>query len=393
MKVLKGFLFLLLAALVFFGFITAYTTVPSEFEKSARDKTIARLEQSGTVVDENYVNATIENAVHSNLHIIYRTAILIALAVAFALCMLSVRPPHDCGGINLFNPLALPLIGVIVISLSVGISLALSAVQGQGVEEFLQIVDELKSGCAANGDMLLITVLIPLALEGIFRGYIFSFLEKLHFSVAIVLSTVAYSLAAYYCVYNYASKSIGSTAAAGPALFIAMAIGFVLSVVTWRLRSCIPALVSHLLIANSAPLVEKLRAGGHVTLPLAIIVLAASLALLVFLPMLLAKRVPIFAYDYPFTQHHKRMNKWLDNRKKKTAARRTNSAKPAAKAAAPAQDELKFGDMPTARKAVTAKPERSRAKSSGRSSGKSSGRSSGKSSGRSSGKSSGGKKR
>jgi|GEM_PF-3154808 len=328
MKVLKGLLFLLLAVLVFCGFITAFSTVPKRFEESAREKTLARLRESGTVVDESYVNTTIENAVHDNLHTIYRTTILVSLAAALAVCMLAFRPPHDCGGLNLFNPLAIPLIALTLISLCAAISLALNAVEGQSVAEFRQAITQLTQYTSADsgGDRLLVYFLIPLALEAIFRGYIFSFLEKLHFSAAIALSTAAYALAAYYCMYSYSMRAIGSSASAAPAMFIAMAIGFVLSVITWRLRSCIPALCGHVFIANSAPLVSRICESGRASLPLAIIVLAGSLALLVFLPMLLAKRAPIFAYDYPFTEHHKRMYKYLDGKRAKRAQKLKKSA-------------------------------------------------------------------
>ena len=88
MKVLKAIGFFLLAALVFAGFITAYSTVPTRFEESAREITLERLEKSGTVVDQNYVEESIRKAVHENLHTIYRTAILVSLAVALLLCML-----------------------------------------------------------------------------------------------------------------------------------------------------------------------------------------------------------------------------------------------------------------------------------------------------------------
>ena len=220
--------------------------------------------------------------------------------------------------------MALPLIAIITVFCAIGVALALDAVQGRSVTEFLQITEELRAGCVTKTDLLLITVLIPLLLEAIFRGYIFSFFEKIHFIVAIVLSTALYSAAAYYCYASYAQRSMGSTSSAAAAALIALFLGFVFSVMTWRLRSCIPAILGHIFIANSAPLTEAVRASGYIKLPLAIIVLAVSLALLVFLPVLFAKRMPVFAADYPFTNHHKRMYKWLEGKKK---SRRSKAAR------------------------------------------------------------------
>lgn len=307
----------LLAALVLAGLVTTYSTVPTRFEESARTATLERLEKSGSAVDESYVEASIARAVHDNLHTIFRTALVMSLGVAFILCLLCIRPPHDCGGLNLFNPLAIPLLAVITLFMAISISLGLGSVQGRSVTEFIQLTDEIRAACVSRADILLITLVIPLLLEAIFRGFIFSFLEKTHFTVAIVLSTAAYAAVAYYCFAGYAERSIGSIASAGAAAVIALFVGFVLSVVTWRLRSSIPAMVMHVFIANSGALTDRVAASGVMTLPWAIIVLAVSLALLVFLPVLFAKRMPIFAADFPFTKHHKRMYKWLEGRRTK----------------------------------------------------------------------------
>ncbi len=301
--------FILLAVLVFLGFISAFHIVPADFEAQARKQTLARLEQSGTTVDESYIEASIEDAVRSNLHTVFRTTLIAALAVGIIICSLSMRPPHDCGGFNLFNPLAIPLIALIILSLGTALSLVLDAVPGQGVAEFRQVIASIEEGCAYDGDRLLLFAVAPLLIEVIFRGYVLSFLEKLHFSAAIVLSTLMYALCAYFCISKYAVWSVGSAACGWTAFCAAAATGFVFAVMTWRLRSCIPAVVSHVLLANSAPAVGALRT--WVSLPAAIIVLAVSLALLVFLPLLLARRLPIFAYDYPFTRQHRHMERVL----------------------------------------------------------------------------------
>ena len=311
MKILKGLGFFLLAVLIYCGFITPISIVPSEFEQRARMQTEARLEQSGSVVDESYIRASVDEAVHSNLHTIYRTAIILSLAVAFIVCLITLRPPHDCGGFNFFNPLAIPLIAIITISCALGVALVLDKVQGRGVTEFKLLLDQINAGCTTRGDRLLVCLIIPVMLEIIFRGYIFSLIEKLHFSIAIVISTVMYGFGAYYCFYSYGMRSIGSSAAAEPALFIALFVGVVFSIMTWRLHSGIPAVLAHILFANSAPIVESLRSGSLGTLPAAIVALTVALAALVFLPVLLARKIQLFAYDYPFTRHHKQMNKWF----------------------------------------------------------------------------------
>lgn len=329
MKVLKGLGFFLLALLVFCAFITPVSIVPKSFEERARELTLERLEKTGSVVDESYIQATVSEAVHSNLHSIYRTAVILSLAAAMIVCVLSIRPPHDRTGVNLFNPLALPIIAVITVCMALGIFIVLNKIQGKGVSEFKQLWAQIDAACVTRGDRLLITLIIPVMLEVIFRGYILSFLEKLHFSVGIVLSSVMYGLVAYYCFYSFGMRSIGSSAAAEPALFIALFVGLVFSVIDCRLGSGIPSALAHVLLANSAGLVARLGETKLASLPIVLVVMAVLLAVLVFFPVLFFKKIPLFAYDFPFTRHHKRMNKWFrsarNERSEKASRRKTVS--------------------------------------------------------------------
>ena len=95
----------------------------------------------------------------------------------------------------------------------------------------------------------------------------------------------------------------------------------------------IPAAVSHMLLANSSGLIDRIKSSSAVSLPIAVIVLALSLALLVFIPLLLARRYPVFAYDYPFTRHHKRMARLLSGKRVRRAEPEDEAAEPKVNAA------------------------------------------------------------
>ena len=147
----------------------------------------------------------------------------------------SLRAPHDCGGLNLFNPIYLVFIALISILTSVSLSLFFGVHQSAQAEGFLVFVRDVSRAFADK--QLILMLLVPAVLELIFRGVIFSCLEKTHFSVAMVLSTVAYAVAAYIMVFTHAKWSQGNTEAASCAFFIAFFIGAVHGVLTWRLRS------------------------------------------------------------------------------------------------------------------------------------------------------------
>ncbi|MCR5808446.1 MAG: CPBP family intramembrane metalloprotease [Clostridiales bacterium] len=338
MKALKSVGFLLLAALVFVGFNYPFFAVPNKFEKETRELTLARIESGSMAVDEAYVNESVKEAMVPRLPGIYRTAFILAAAAAAIVFCISIRPPHDCGGFNLFNPLALIPIAAISVLTGAVISLVLSKVTGQSVSEFRELAAKLTTDFTYGSDKLLLMILVPAALEIVFRGFIFSFLERIHPLIAIVLCPVLYAVTVGSIATGYARWSIGSVEAAKTAMIIALGIGFVHSLLTWRFRSGIPAVLSHILIAYSAGFAVKNAENGSLAFTAALLFLL--LAAVMILPSLLGGRIRVLAYDFPFTKHHKSMNKWLFGTKKRRRkhAGKAAAAKPAEK---PAEQEPK----------------------------------------------------
>ena len=207
------------------------------------------------------------------------------------------------------------------------VAFALNSIPGRAVTEYKEIIDVISNSFSGNERTLLILLLIPVMTEIAFRGLLFSFIEKLHYIPSILFSAAAYAAVAYFTFYKFGMWSYNSSAAASVAFFVALGVGLVLGTVTWRLRSVIPAVLMGLLMANATSFVQTFNGLGSAALPLSVIVLVIALALLVFLPTLFAKRFPIFAYDFPFTQHHKHMRGRLANRalKKKAVSKRNNT--------------------------------------------------------------------
>ena len=182
MKVLKSLWFLLLAALVLAAFAYPFSAVPKRFEDRAREMTLERVEEGGASVDERYIEQSVREAVGNNLGVIFRTAFIIAAFSALLVYCVSIRPPHDCGGFNLFNPIYLPLVFVIAVLTGLTLSSVLKARGGAAVNDFYALTSSLP-GVFPEGKWAFLPpmLFIVLAFELIFRGVVFSFLEKIHF--------------------------------------------------------------------------------------------------------------------------------------------------------------------------------------------------------------------
>lgn len=326
-KVLKGIGFFILAVIVFMGFVYPFSLVPKVYEDRAREMTLARIENGSIAVKESYIEESVRDAVLGNIETIFTTAFYIAAAVALVIYLLSIRPPHDAGGINLFNPIGLVFVFAISILLPIVAGLAISGSSSKSASDFMLIVRNLTSGFTFENNKLLLMILVPVTLEVVFRGIIFSYLEKIHFSVAIVLSTAMYAAAAYLAVGSYAKTAFGNADAAYCAMLVAVLIGVVESVITWRLRSGIPAVLSHIMMAyTSLKFYETISSGSVKLVPMAIL-LAVALAAFVFVFTFLPKKTKVFAYDFPFTKHHEWMHKWLYESKKKDGGEETGEKK------------------------------------------------------------------
>ena len=318
LKVLKCIGFFILAVIVFMGFVYPFSFVPKLYENRAREMTLERIENGSMAVKESYIEESVRDAVVGNIDTIFTTAFYIAAAVAIVVYLLSIRPPHDCGGINLFNPIGLVFVAIISALLPLVIGLAVVNSPSKSAVQFMLLIRNLTTGFSFGDRKLLLMVLIPVALEVIFRGIIFSYLEKIHFSVAIVLSTVMYGAAAYLAVGSYTKILSGTADAAVCAMLVAMVIGAVEGVITWRLRSGIPAVLSHLFIAYASMRFYGIVTSGSVKLVPMTILLAVMLAVFVFVFTFLPKKVKAFAYDFPFSKHHEWMNDWLYAPRKKS---------------------------------------------------------------------------
>ncbi len=322
MKFLKCLGFFLLAVLVFFGFVVPFFMVPRSYENKARELAEARVANAASPVDQHYIDESVNDAMTGDINNIFKTCAIIGAAAALIVFCFSLRAPHDCGGLNLFNPIYLVFIALISILTSVSLSLFFGAHQSAQAEGFLMFVRDVSRAFADK--QLILMLLVPAVLELIFRGVIFSYLEKIHFSVAMVLSTVAYAVAAYIMVFTHAKWSQGNTEAASCAFFIAFFIGAVHGVLTWRLRSVIPAVLSHMLMAVTAGGVTEFCSRSAIPYPAALAALAVVLAAFILLPALFSKKCRALAFDYPFTALHLLRDDWLYSRKKKDHAQRKN---------------------------------------------------------------------
>ena len=319
MKLLKCFGFFVLALLVFIGFVYPFHAIPQRFETKALEMAEQRTASSEITIDERYIKQSVNEAMLGNLDSIFKTSCIVAAAVALAIYCLSIRPPHDCGGINLFNPLYLILVAVISILTGIGLGMALRSQTGESVNGFMQFVNSLSGNLSFGENRLLLLVIVPAALELIFRGIIFSYLEKIHFSAAIVLSSLLYAVAAYFIVGSYTKWSAGSVEPAMTALWTALVSGVVHSIITWRLRSVIPAVFSHVLMAYMANDISSICEKGSIPFAAVVAALVVFLAVFILLHTLFSKKCAVFAYDFPLTKHHDRMNNWLNGRRKNKA--------------------------------------------------------------------------
>ena len=364
MKVLKSLWFLLLAALVLAAFAYPFSAVPKRFEDRAREMTLERVEEGGASVDERYIEQSVREAVGNNLGVIFRTAFIIAAFSALLVYCVSIRPPHDCGGFNLFNPIYLPLVFVIAVLTGLTLSSVLKARGGAAVNDFYALTSSLP-GVFPEGKWAFLPpmLFIVLAFELIFRGVVFSFLEKIHFSVGLVLAPVVYALAVWFMVESCVKTSGGFSASVRCAALAALFIGFVQCVITWRLRSVFPAVFSHLVIAYGAGRMEAFTEKGLLSPAVLAALLGIALLLLVGLPVL-GRKVRVLAYDFPFTRHHAKMNNWLYGKLRGKGGNKlaeAGAAKPAEDkpAEAPAEDkpaEEKPAETPAEDKPAEDKP-------------------------------------
>lgn len=356
LKVLKCIGFFVLAVAVFMGFVYPFSFVPKVYENRAREMTLERVENGSIAVKESYIEESVRDAVVGNIETIFTTAFWIAAAVALVIYLISVRPPHDCGGINWFNPIGLVFVAAVSVLLPLVAGLAIKNSSAKGAADFLMLVRGLTSDFTFGDKKLFLMVLIPVTLEVVFRGIIFSYLERIHFSVAIVLSTLMYGAAAYLAVGSYTKIATGSADAAVCAMLVAVLIGAVEGVFTWRLRSGIPAVLSHIMIAYTAQKFFGTVNSGSVHLVPMAILLVLTVAVFVFVFTFLPKKVKVFAYDFPFHKHHEWMNKWLYESKKKS------EENDGGKASAEKPSEKKSADKKSADK-KKAEPKKSGGKS------------------------------
>ncbi|MBO4847702.1 MAG: CPBP family intramembrane metalloprotease [Clostridia bacterium] len=307
MKIVKGIGFFILALLIFAGFAYPFIAVPAKHEAKARRMTEARIESGSLAVDQSYVEESVRDAVTSNLDGIFRTAFIVAAAVASVIFLIALRPPHDCGGVNWFNPIGLVFTAAISLAMSVLICLAVKSSSAKAAAEFGVFVNRLSSSLTFENNKLLLMLIAPAVLEIVFRGFIFSCLERIHPIAAIVICPVLYAVAAYIAVAGYMKWSVSSTAAAECAALVALFIGLIHSVLTWRLRSGIPAVLSHILMAYSAAGVSSFCEKGGMTLPGAAVILGLLLAAFIAVFTFGAKKFPFLAYDFPLSKHHEKM--------------------------------------------------------------------------------------
>lgn len=313
MKVLRVVWLLLLTVLVTVAFVYPFYSVPEKFEQKARSMTEARIAESGADVEPGYVDQSVRDAMRQNTPRVLRTAFLTACCLALIAFLLGLRPPHDCGGINWFNPLALLFVAAITLLAGLVVICFGPELLPDRWGDFIAFTEQLKTCAEGAWNHIPYMLIAAVMIEVIFRGIVFSFLERVHPAVAIVFAPVICGLCIYLAA-SRASELLGvfygaPLAAAAVACFI----GFIEGLITWRLRSGIPAVLSHLLLAYASPGLGVIAAESSAPAWMMAAVLAVLIAVFMLLPKL-SSRVRMLAIDYPFTVHHIRMHEWLYGR-------------------------------------------------------------------------------
>ncbi|MBO6061597.1 MAG: CPBP family intramembrane metalloprotease [Clostridia bacterium] len=315
MRFLKAIGFLVLALLVCAAFVYPFFAVPERYEDKAREITMGRIEESGAEVGESYIAQSIREAVELNIPVTVRTSFLLAVCAALIVYLLSIRPPHDCGGINWFNPLA--LIFVIPIALLTGLVIIKGSeiIPAENYADFTAAVASLRDIASGAWKGLPYILLAAAALEVVFRGIVFSYLERIHATVAIIISPVLYAFVIAVVFKCYSDLVQGWYKAYLGAIPVALFIGAVMGLITWRLRSGIPAVLAHVLIAYEADALTEYASGSAAPIGTLLAIMGALLLVFLLLPAL-SSRVRVFAYDFPFSEHHMRLREWLYGRRR-----------------------------------------------------------------------------
>ena len=312
MKVLRALVFFLFALLVFIGFVYPFSLIPKRYEAKALEMANERAAKGSLAVQEGYINESVHDAIVSNIDNIYFTCFCVASAVAFIIYLLTIRPPHDCGGINWFNPIGLFFtVGLTFLSLLVLKSFT-GASSASSTGKFLTFVEQLTDNYTYSSRTHFLIVVVPAVLELIFRGVIFSYFEKIHFIAAIVLSALLYAVAAYlvvssFTMWKYGCKDPGMTAA-----YIAFFIGIVEGVIVSQLKSVIPAVLSHFLIAYLPYRIPDLFENSTVSPAMSLIFVIVVLSVFVYLFTFLSKKTIVFDPAFPFIKHRKWLDGWLE---------------------------------------------------------------------------------
>ena len=312
MKVLKALVLFLAALLVFIGFVYPFSVIPKRYEAKALEMANERAAKGSLAVQDSYINESVRDAVVSNIDNIYFTCFCVATAAALIVYCLTIRPPHDCGGVNWFNPIGLVFVAGLSFLAVLTLRLFIGASSSEATAHFMLIVDSLTEGFTFASRRLFLLVVVPVVLELIFRGVIFSYFEKIHFIPAIVLSAVLYAVAAYIIVSGYANWRFGYTDAGITAAYTAFFIGIVEGVLVSQLRSVIPAVMSHLLIAYLPMGVPGIFEGSKLSPVLAVIFTASALAVLIYLFTFLSKKTVVLDPAFPLHKHRKWLDGWLE---------------------------------------------------------------------------------
>ncbi len=321
MKILKSVLGFIFAALVVIGLVLPFKLVPQKFAADDRAATLERLSKDGFEVDSSYVDARVSEAAKNNFSVTFKTAAIVAAMIVLGIYFISFRAPHDRGGINLFNPIYIPFIFALGLGLRFTITLALDASSSQSVLEFRRVVQFFTDNIV-GGDRWITLLLIPVLIELVFRCLLISYIEKARLVPTVLISTAAYVGVMYLAFRFYGTWLFGSASGAATALWISALIGVVLGLVTWTLRSGIPAVLIHIIIVHSGVWAASFKA-----LPISIVILAVSAAAIIVVPNLLGSKIKPLSADFPFERHHKRMHKWIGDYvgKKRKRKPRTNA--------------------------------------------------------------------
>ena len=312
MKVLRALVFFLLALLVFIGFVYPLSVIPKRYEAKALEMANERAAKGSLAVQDSYIEESVHDAVVSNIDNIYFTCFCVASAVAFIVYLLTIRPPHDCGGINWFNPIGLIFtVGLTFLTLLV-LKLFLGASSASSTGHFLTFVEQLTDNYTYSSRTLFLIVIIPTVLELLFRGVIFSYFEKIHFIPAVVLSSLLYAVSAYLIVNSFTGWKYGFSDTGMIAAYIAFLIGAVESIIVSQLKSVIPAVISHVLLAYLPVRLPELFNNTTVSPAMALIFLIAALGVFVYLFTFLSKKTFVLDPAFPFVKHRKWLDGWLE---------------------------------------------------------------------------------